>query len=283
MNNLSNKELLSLINKVKSKLKKDKVMQETFNEYSLDINEIDLIPMMFKDLPVSARTEKAVIYFNNKILSEPNPEETLLPYALHETVHWCQQTTGTKPTKSSDKKNYLFNPNEEEAFQKQVKHIAKNSGEKEADEYVDQVLDKHELKGKKREERKDVLLSEAGAHKDILIDLEEAGLPANDKQLAIFERVVHDELLKYTDDVISLQSKIDFTKKEVLIKASINNVDNKEFDKLKGLNNYKNKAIPKFKKGFWEIVNKLSTAFNIKKNFKENDDQTYFILAISPK
>lgn len=76
---------------------------------------------------------------------------------MHEITHWLQQTTGSKPTKSSDDGNYLDNPFEQEGFQNQISYIADNFGEGEAEEYVDHLLDYHEADSK--DERKEELMA----------------------------------------------------------------------------------------------------------------------------
>ena len=59
--------LLILINRGKKYLKNNKIMQDSFKEYGIDINEIDLIPTCFADLEVSAKTAHAIVYLNYKL------------------------------------------------------------------------------------------------------------------------------------------------------------------------------------------------------------------------
>ena len=63
-------KLLGVINRVKQRIKKHPVVIEMFKEYNVPIDEIDIVPMCFADLPVSARTEHGIIYFNFKLQAD---------------------------------------------------------------------------------------------------------------------------------------------------------------------------------------------------------------------
>jgi ABC-type uncharacterized transport system ATPase subunit len=63
-----------------------------------------------------------------------------------------------KPTKSSDNGDYLSNKYEQEAFQDQIEYIAEHEGEDKAEQYVDDLLEYHEVDGKKEKELEDVLM-----------------------------------------------------------------------------------------------------------------------------
>jgi uncharacterized protein YxeA len=81
-------------------------------------------------------------------------------YGVHEMTHWLQQTTGTKATKSSDDGSYLDNPYEQEGFQNQVEFIADQFGDQEAEQYVDDLLEHHEVEDKKEvKEKKETLMA----------------------------------------------------------------------------------------------------------------------------
>ena len=148
-----------MIRKMREYLKRDGVVQEMFKEYEVDIEEIDLIPMRFGNLDVSAKTDHGVIIFNYKLLTDGDFFKDF-SYGVHEMTHWLQQTTGTKPTKSSDDGNYLDNPFEQEGFQNQVEYIANQFGDGEAENYVDDLLDHHDIDDDKEfEEKKETLMA----------------------------------------------------------------------------------------------------------------------------
>src|ERR1700722_9826348 len=98
---LSPKVFVRILDKMREELKKDETVRQAFQEYGLDINEIDLVPMHFGDLDVSASTNHAIICFNYKLLCDADLTK-LCGYGAHELVHFCQQTTGDKGTQGAD-------------------------------------------------------------------------------------------------------------------------------------------------------------------------------------
>jgi hypothetical protein len=153
------KSLNRMIKKMREYLKTNEVVQKMFDEYGVDISEIDLIPMMFGNLDVSAKTDHGVIIFNYKLLCDADWFEDF-SYGVHEMTHWLQQTTGSKATKSSDEGSYLDNPYEQEGFQNQVQYIADQFGDDKAEQYVDDLLEHHEVENKKEvEDKKETLMA----------------------------------------------------------------------------------------------------------------------------
>lgn len=153
------KSLNRMIKKMREYLKHNEVMQKMFKEYKVDISEIDLIPMMFGNLDVSAKTDHGIIIFNYKLLTDGDFFKDF-SYGVHEMTHWLQQTTGSKATKSSDDGEYLDNPFEQEGFQNQVHYIADQFGEDEAEQYVDDLLEHHDVESPKEvEEKKETLMA----------------------------------------------------------------------------------------------------------------------------
>jgi hypothetical protein len=148
-----------MIKKLREFLKKDEVVKKMFQEYKVDLEEIDFIPMRFGNIDVSAKTDHGVITYNFKLLTDGDFFKDF-SYGVHEMTHWLQQTTGTKPTKSSDDGDYLDNPFEQEGFQNQIQYIANQFGEDEAESYVDDLLEHHEVDDNKEFENKKDLLME---------------------------------------------------------------------------------------------------------------------------
>lgn len=148
-----------MIKKMREFLKKDEVVQKMFKEYEVDLEEIDLIPMRFGKLDVSAKTDHGIIIFNYKLLTDGDFFKDF-SYGVHEMTHWLQQTTGTKPTKSSDDGSYLDNPYEQEGFQNQVEYISKHFGDDEAENYVDDLLEHHDIDSEKeKQDKKETLMA----------------------------------------------------------------------------------------------------------------------------
>lgn len=155
----SPKALLSIINKAKKFLKKNDVMQDVFKEYGVDISFMDLIPIKFGDIEVSATTSHGVITLNYKLLLDGDFFKDY-GYLIHEITHYLQQCFKNKPTQGAEDGEYLENPDEQEGFQNQIEYIADEFGERKADDYVEGLLDHHDIKNKSdREEKKDVLMS----------------------------------------------------------------------------------------------------------------------------
>lgn len=156
--NIPKSDLIKIIDKARDDLYYDLVVKEMFDKYDVDLDEIYLIPIAFKDLDVSARTEHGIIYLNYMLLADGDFESNY-HYLVHEMTHFLQQTTGDGPTQGSTDDDYLDNQSEQEGFQNQTKYISSVDGPKEAEEYIEKVLDHHEVPEKEREEREDDLLS----------------------------------------------------------------------------------------------------------------------------
>ena len=165
--NISREQQLKYINDLKKKIKDHPVVQEMFNDHEIDIDELDLIPMAFADLDVSARTDHGVVYLSYKILEDDQePDIGHDHYLVHEFTHFLQQTTGDKPTKGSHDGDYLDNEFEQESFQNQTEYISDEYGKDDAINYVNRVLDKHNVKPTEREEKAEVLLNIAFKRKN---------------------------------------------------------------------------------------------------------------------
>jgi len=153
------KTLNRLIKKLREFLKQDPVVRDMFKQYDVDIKEIDYIPMMFGNIDVSAKTDHGVIIYNYKLLTDGDFFKDF-SYGTHEITHWLQQTTGDEPTRSSDDGEYLENPFEQDAFQNQVEYIAEHFGDGEAEEYVDNLLDHHEVDDDNKRDELEAVLTE---------------------------------------------------------------------------------------------------------------------------
>lgn len=154
---LSHKKTLPLLQEAKDKLKDSETIQELCNEYEVDVDFIDLVPMAFTELDVSARTDKACIYFNEKLYDNFLDEH--LHYAAHELIHFFQQAFGDGPTEGSADDDYLDNEYEKEGFQVQTEFISETEGDEAAEEYIEQVMDHHDVPENERSKRKKDLLN----------------------------------------------------------------------------------------------------------------------------
>jgi hypothetical protein len=153
------KSLYRMISKAKKFLKKDKTMIDIFKKYGEDVDIIDVIPTMFGDLDVSAKTDHGIVILNYKLLSDGDFFKDY-SYLIHEYTHWAQQCLGKKATKSSDDGEYLDNKYEQEGFQNQIQYISNHFGDDEAEKYVDHLLKYHEVDSKKEfKNKKETLMA----------------------------------------------------------------------------------------------------------------------------
>ncbi len=153
------KSLNRLITKARNFLKNDDVWKRICEENNVKPDIIDVIPIMFGDLEVSAKTDHGIIILNYKLLQDGNFFKDY-SYLIHEGTHWFQQCFGNKPTQSSDDGSYLDNPAEQEGFQNQIDYIADHFGEEEAHKYVDHLLNHHEIDSKKeKKDKKEILMA----------------------------------------------------------------------------------------------------------------------------
>lgn len=151
-------KLLDIINKLKDKIRDNEIVTDMFEEYGVDIDELDLIPIAFSDIEVSARTDHGIIYLNYKLLEDGDLDKDD-HYFVHEITHFLQQTTGTKPTQGASDGDYLENEFEQEGFQNQTQYLSQTRGDEAAKKYIDKVLDHHEVEDPKEriKKRKDLL------------------------------------------------------------------------------------------------------------------------------
>lgn len=138
------KFLLKLINKAKEYLKKDKTMKRICDDYDCDVSIIDTIPTRFGEIDVSAKTDHGIIILNYELLEDGDFFKDY-SYLVHEYTHYLQQCMGKKATQGADDGNYLDNPYEKEGFQNQVQFISDQFGDKEAEKYVEHLLEHHDM------------------------------------------------------------------------------------------------------------------------------------------
>jgi len=154
---MGHKEDLVIIIRVKEKIKDHPVVKRMFRKYKVPDDELDYVPMAFKEgLDVSARTAHGCIFFNPDLKNADEEEQE--HYMIHELLHYLDQSTGTEPTNGSEHGSYLDNPEEVEAFQNQIAYIHDSQSPRDAHEYVEKVVNHHDLKGKKRHKKKEQLL-----------------------------------------------------------------------------------------------------------------------------
>ena len=141
---------------MKEKVKTDPEVKEKFEEYDVPISKLDDVPVEFAELDVSAKTKDEKIYINKKLV-EQGQDPT--HYLVHEMVHFLQQYTDNVDHNKGEKE-YLDRETEMEAFQSQVDYKKREESPAHAEDYVDGLLDYHDIDGEEREEKKDELMTD---------------------------------------------------------------------------------------------------------------------------
>lgn len=144
------------IEQLRAALKKEPIVIKMFKTYGRNIDEIDNISIRFdKKLNVSAKTVNGDISLNAKMLDDNWKD--YMHYLVHEFEHYCQHKSN-ECVESNEETDYLDNPAEIEAFQKQLSYRAKTEPKSEVNEYVEDLLDKHQVPKKERADKKKELL-----------------------------------------------------------------------------------------------------------------------------
>jgi len=143
-----------LINAIKHMLKSNDVVKRMFLDFGESVDILDSIPVEFADMKASAKTKGGKVFLNKKLLEDGDFSQDI-HYIVHEANHWLQQKhNSVKDYDIDDDTDYLDLPFEVEAFRNQVKFMSEFYGEKDADDYVEELLDFHELAGKERARKK---------------------------------------------------------------------------------------------------------------------------------
>ncbi len=159
MNN-SPAELLQKIEEAKDLLRSDSTFKDMCKNFKVDVDIIDLAPIRFgDDLDVSAKTVRGIIILNKKLLLEDNFKNNI-HYLLHELLHFLQMTTRKRPTQGANDGEYLENEDEIEAFTYQIEYMDDRYGDEEADNYIEHLLDHHDVEDEKERKEKKKELSQ---------------------------------------------------------------------------------------------------------------------------
>jgi len=130
--------------RIRRELKVEPIVKDILKEKKYPSEILDGIPIKFSDdLDVSAKTVNSEIELNKKLLSEPF--EIIMRYVVHELVHAFQHMDKEGKKDNNKAKDYLDNPDEVEAFSTQVAYDAKERGEDAAIEYVEDLIEYHEI------------------------------------------------------------------------------------------------------------------------------------------
>lgn len=148
---------LDILSRIRSDLKEDPVVLKLFEDKGKSLELIDGIPIDFSDeIDVSAKTINSRVILNKSLLSETY--DILYRYAVHEVVHSLQHLDIENRVDDYEELDYLDRPDELEAFQYQIEADKNRRGEDEVIEYVEELVDYHDISEYKKEDKKEELL-----------------------------------------------------------------------------------------------------------------------------
>lgn len=153
---LSIEDSVELVKKIKESLKESDIAKEICRENGHDIDVIDAIVIKIEPLDTSAETVNGEITLNESLADEEF--EILMRYAIHELVHVFQHMEREGEPDPYEKLHYLDRPDETEAFKVQIEYEAEERGKNEAEDYVDELLEYHDIPEEKREKKKEEFL-----------------------------------------------------------------------------------------------------------------------------
>lgn len=146
---------IQLVADLKQDLKENPIVIEICHENGFDVDILDGIPISFGEAETTAETVDGKIVLNKKILHD---DLTLIKrYIVHELVHVFQHMEREGMPDPYKQYQYLERPDEQEAFQAQVAFEAEENGKDSADNYVDDLLEYHEIEEPKKVQLKEKL------------------------------------------------------------------------------------------------------------------------------
>lgn len=155
---------IEMVSDIKASLKDNEIVKEICKEHGFDLDIIDGIAIEFGDpeeVDASAKTVNARIFLNEMLLD--GPYEEIMRYAIHELVHALQhmEREENEPADPYESMEYLDRPDELEAFQYQIKFEEEARGKEKAEEYVNELIEYHEIPHHHRENKKEELMEKA--------------------------------------------------------------------------------------------------------------------------
>tara|TARA_Y100001938_G_C8070752_1_gene422910 strand:+ start:728 stop:1237 length:510 start_codon:yes stop_codon:yes gene_type:complete len=149
---------IELLSKVRKALLNDKVAKKICREKDVGNWFLEGVPISFDRIKPSAKTVDSKIILNEKLAEKSF--EIIMRYVIHELTHAIQHAD-KYGNKKQDKRNkeYLDRGSEIEAFQYQVEFDSNKRGKEKAEEYVEELLEYHDLSGDDKADKRVELLS----------------------------------------------------------------------------------------------------------------------------
>ena len=141
--------LANHLSNVRKFLLTNKIALEVSREFGYDKDILLGIPISFSsDLDVSAKTTDGEMTLNTELIEEGY--EIMLRYVIHELVHVFQHMENKEKKDLYPNHEYLDRPDELQAFQYQIEFDESARGEKSVIEYVEELLDYHDIPAEER-------------------------------------------------------------------------------------------------------------------------------------
>jgi hypothetical protein len=149
-----------MLSEIRSHLSNDSIAKKICDENSVSEKFLLGVPISFEPIDVSAKTIDGHIILNESLTRKGF--DIRMRYVIHELVHAIQHSkdTSSEKNKEDESTDYLDKETEVDAFRWQVLYDSKNRGEKAAEKYVEDLMDHHDLQGKKRDDKKEELMED---------------------------------------------------------------------------------------------------------------------------
>jgi len=150
----------SALSKIRIALLNDKIAKKICKEKGMKESFLAGVNISFGKIKQSAKTVDSNIILNKNLLEKPF--DIMMRYVIHELTHSIQHIQNFEKRKEKKKKeDYLDKDTEIEAFKYQIEFDEENRGREKVDEYVEDLLDYHEITGKDRDDKKSELLDDS--------------------------------------------------------------------------------------------------------------------------
>jgi hypothetical protein len=147
---------ITILSKIRKALLNDKIAKKICKEKNVGEWFLEGVPITFDEIKQSAKTFDSNIILNRSLMQKPF--DIMMRYVIHELTHSIQHVQKLRSEKTDDNEGYLDKDTEIEAFRYQVEFDEENRGRGKAEEYVEDLLDYHDIKGPDRADKKDELL-----------------------------------------------------------------------------------------------------------------------------
>jgi len=145
------------LSNIRAYLLKNDVAEDICKEFGFDKNILYGVSISFdSEIDVAAKTTDSKMLLNTSLLDEKF--DIIMRYVIHELVHVFQHIKREGIDDPYDGMEYLERPDEVQAFQFQVEFQEDFSGENDAKEYVDDLIEYHEIDDNQKDDKKEELL-----------------------------------------------------------------------------------------------------------------------------